>query len=55
MTLLKKVSSFSCINSNLFDNDFFGMPVYEHAANTLPAVNLIEDTNDFVVQLAVLV
>ena len=39
--------------NNLFDNDFFGMPVYEHAANTLPAVNLIEDTNDFVVQLAV--
>lgn len=54
MTLLKKTEvPFHGLINNLFDNNFFGMPVYEHAANTLPSVNLIDNTNDFVIELAI--
>ena len=49
----KKQSPFTGIWSNILDQDFFGMPSYEHAAHTLPKVNIIEDDNGFKIELAV--
>ena len=49
----KKQSPITGIWSNILDQDFFGMPSYEHAAHTLPKVNIIEDDNGFKIELAV--
>ena len=49
----KKQSPFTGIWSNILDQDFFGMPSYEHAAHTLPKVNIIEDDNGYKIELAV--
>ena len=49
----KKQSPITGLWSNILDQDFFGMPSYEHAAHTLPKVNIIEDDNGFKIELAV--
>ena len=49
----KKQSPITGIWSNILDQDFFGMPSYEHAAHTLPKVNIIEDNNEYKIELAV--
>ena len=49
----KKQSPITGIWSNILDQDFFGMPSYEHAAHTLPKVNIIEDHNGYKIELAV--
>ena len=49
----KKQSPITGIWSNILDQDFFGMPSYEHAAHTLPKVNVIEDHNGYKIELAV--
>ena len=49
----KKQSPITGIWSNILDQDFFGMPSYEHAAHTLPKVNIIEDDNGYKIELAV--
>ena len=49
----KKQSPITGIWSNILDQDFFGMPSYEHAAHTLPKVNVIEDDNGYKIELAV--
>ena len=47
-TIMKrKESPFTGIWSNLLDQDFFGMPSYEHAVHTLPKVNIIEDNDNY--------
>ena len=49
----KKQSPITGIWSNILDQDFFGMPSYEHAEHTLPKVNIIEDDNGYKIELAV--
>ena len=49
----KKQSPITGIWSNILDQDFFVMPSYEHAAHTLPKVNIIEDDNGYKIELAV--
>lgn len=49
----KKQSPFNGLWSNILDQDFFGMPSYEHAEHTLPKVNIIEDNNEYKIELAV--
>ena len=49
----KKQSPFTGLWSNILDQDFFGMPSYEHAEHTLPKVNIIEDNNEYKIELAV--
>ena len=49
----KKQSPITGLWSNILDQDFFGMPSYEHAAHTLPKVNVIEDHNGYKIELAV--
>ena len=49
----KKQSPITGLWSNILDQDFFGMPSYEHAAHTLPKVNIIEDDNGYKIELAV--
>ena len=49
----KKQSPVTGLLSNILDQDFFGMPSYEHAAHTLPKVNVIEDHNGYKIELAV--
>ena len=49
----KKQSPITGLWSNILDQDFFGMPSYEHAAHTLPKVNVIEDDNGYKIELAV--
>ena len=52
-TIMKrKESPFTGIWSNLLDQDFFGMPSYEHAVHTLPKVNIIEDNDNYMIELA---
>ena len=49
----KKQSPITGLWSNILDQDFFGMPSYEHAAHTLPKVNVMEDDNGYKIELAV--
>ena len=49
----KKQSPITGIWSNILDQDFFGMPSFEHAAHTLPKVNVTEDDNGYKIELAV--
>ena len=49
----KKQSPITGLWSNILDQDFFGIPSYEHAAHTLPKVNIIEDDNGYKIELAV--
>lgn len=49
----KKQSPITGLWSNILEQDFFGMPSYEHAAHTLPKVNIIEDDNGYKIELAV--
>ena len=54
MTLTKKYEApFQGLWSNFLDNTFSGIPAFEHAANSLPLVNIFEDNDEFTIEMAV--
>lgn len=53
MTLIKKHNlPFQELINGFFDNDIYGAPAFEHAVNSLPKVNLLEDDNGFNILIA---
>ena len=53
MTLIKKHNlPFQELINGFFDNDIYGAPAFEHAVNSLPKVNLLEDDNGFSILIA---
>ena len=52
-TLNKYESPFDALLGNWLNDEFIGLPATEHSLKTLPAVNLIENNNNFLIELAV--
>tara|TARA_B100000963_G_scaffold248814_1_gene217869 strand:+ start:587 stop:1012 length:426 start_codon:yes stop_codon:yes gene_type:complete len=51
-TLKKYESPFETLLGNWLNDEFIGLPTCEHSLKTLPAVNLIENNNNFSIELA---
>lgn len=51
-TLKKYESPFEALLGNWINDEFIGLPIREHSLKTLPAVNLIENNNNFSIELA---
>ena len=51
-TLNKYESPFETLLGNWLNDEFIGLPTREHSLKTLPAVNLIENNNNFSIELA---